>query len=161
MQMWLLLYSGVYLFWLLRFKSFLCYFSSMVLVSSIKFIQGVIPKWALVNKHRTLAKVGLLTCSLGPGSFLRSRARPASSEGPDSLIWKPLPPQVQTNLLIIHSPKINSCYHELDDTYTIFGEGKYKVMFGNNFCFKFSKTCFWKFKEKKFSFIFEIKNMFG
>ena len=40
--------------------------------------------------------------------------------------------------------------------------GKYKVMFGNNFYFLFSKTCFWEYKEKKqFSCIFEIKNMFG
>ena len=23
-----------------------------------------------------------------------------------------------------------------------------KVMFGNNFCFLFSKTCFWEYKEK-------------
>ena len=23
-----------------------------------------------------------------------------------------------------------------------------KIMFGNNFCFLFSKTCFWEFKEK-------------
>ena len=37
-----------------------------------------------------------------------------------------------------------------------------KVMFDNNFCFLFSKTCFWEYKEKKqFSCIFEIKNMFG
>ena len=33
-------------------------------------------------------------------------------------------------------------------------------MFNNSFCFLFSKTCFWKYKEKK-SCIFEIKNMFG
>ena len=32
-------------------------------------------------------------------------------------------------------------------------------MFGNNFCFLFSKTCFWEYEEKKFSCIFEIKNM--
>ena len=25
---------------------------------------------------------------------------------------------------------------------------KYKVMFGNRFCFLFSKTCFWEYKEK-------------
>ena len=24
----------------------------------------------------------------------------------------------------------------------------YKVMFGNSFCFLFSKTCFWEYKEK-------------
>ena len=36
-------------------------------------------------------------------------------------------------------------------------------MFGNNFYFLFSKTCFWEYKEKQFSktCIFEIKNMFG
>ena len=34
-------------------------------------------------------------------------------------------------------------------------------MFGNSFCFLFSKTFFWKYKEKQFSCIFEIKNMFG
>ena len=35
-------------------------------------------------------------------------------------------------------------------------------MFGNNFYFLFSKTCFWEYKKKKqFSCIFEIKNMFG
>ena len=35
-------------------------------------------------------------------------------------------------------------------------------MFGNSFCFLFSKTFFWEYKEKKqFSCIFEIKNMFG
>ena len=34
-------------------------------------------------------------------------------------------------------------------------------MFGNSFCFLFSKTCFWEYKEKKISCIFEIKNMFG
>ena len=43
--------------------------------------------------------------------------------------------------------------------------GKLKVMFGKNFCFLFSKTYFWEFKKKKkkkkFSCIFEIKNMFG
>ena len=27
---------------------------------------------------------------------------------------------------------------------------KNKVMFGNSFCFLFSKTCFWEYKEKKF-----------
>ena len=37
-----------------------------------------------------------------------------------------------------------------------------QVMFGNSFCFLFSKTCFWKYKEKTIFFcIFEIKNMFG
>ena len=34
-------------------------------------------------------------------------------------------------------------------------------MFGNIFYFPFSKTCFWEYKEKKNSCIFEIKNMFG
>ena len=34
-------------------------------------------------------------------------------------------------------------------------------MFGNSFCFLFSKTYFWEYKEKKISCIFEIKNMFG
>ena len=35
-------------------------------------------------------------------------------------------------------------------------------MFGNSFYFLFSKTYFWKYKEKKqFYYIFEIKNMFG
>ena len=34
-------------------------------------------------------------------------------------------------------------------------------MFDNIFCFIFSKTCFWENKEKKNSYIFEIKNMFG
>ena len=37
-------------------------------------------------------------------------------------------------------------------------------MFGNNFCFPFSKTCFQEYKKKekkKNSYIFEIKNMFG
>ena len=40
---------------------------------------------------------------------------------------------------------------------------KYKVMFGNSFCFIFLKTCFGEYKKKKkqFSCIFEIKNMFG
>ena len=33
-------------------------------------------------------------------------------------------------------------------------------MFGNSFCFLFSKTCFWEYKKKN-SCIFEIKNMFG
>ena len=37
---------------------------------------------------------------------------------------------------------------------------KTKVMFGNNFCFLFSKTCFGEYKEKKISCIFEIKNIF-
>ena len=33
-----------------------------------------------------------------------------------------------------------------------------KVMFDNNFYFRFSKTCFWEYKKKKqFSCIFEIK----
>ena len=34
-------------------------------------------------------------------------------------------------------------------------------MFGNNFYFLFSKTCFWECKEKQFYYIFEIKSMFG
>ena len=34
-------------------------------------------------------------------------------------------------------------------------------MFDNSFYFLFSKTCFWEYKEIQFSFIFEIKNMFG
>ena len=34
-------------------------------------------------------------------------------------------------------------------------------MFGNSFCFLILKTCFWEYKEKKNSCIFEIKNMFG
>ena len=34
-------------------------------------------------------------------------------------------------------------------------------MFGNSFCFLFSKTYFGEFKEKKNSYIFEIKNMFS
>ena len=34
-------------------------------------------------------------------------------------------------------------------------------MFGNNFYFLFSKTCFWEYKEKTISCIFEIKNMFS
>ena len=34
-------------------------------------------------------------------------------------------------------------------------------MFGNSFYFLFSKTCFWEYKKKQFSCIFEIKNMFG
>ena len=34
-------------------------------------------------------------------------------------------------------------------------------MFGNSFCFLFSKAYFQKYKEKKISCIFEIKNMFG
>ena len=34
-------------------------------------------------------------------------------------------------------------------------------MFGNIFCFLFSKTCFGEYKEKLFSSIFEIKNIFG
>ena len=37
-------------------------------------------------------------------------------------------------------------------------------MFGNNFCFPFSKTYFQEYKKKrkkKNSYIFEIKNMFG
>ena len=35
-------------------------------------------------------------------------------------------------------------------------------MFGNSFYFLFSKTYFWKYKEKnQFYYIFEIKNMFG
>ena len=34
-------------------------------------------------------------------------------------------------------------------------------MFGNSFYFLFSKNCFWEYKEKKISYIFEIKNMFG
>ena len=34
-------------------------------------------------------------------------------------------------------------------------------MFGNSFCFLFSKTCFWEYKKKQFFCIFEIKNMFS
>ena len=34
-------------------------------------------------------------------------------------------------------------------------------MFGNIFRFLFSKTCFGEYKEKLFSSIFEIKNIFG
>ena len=37
-------------------------------------------------------------------------------------------------------------------------------MFGNSFYFLFLKTCFWEYKnkiKKQFSYIFEIKNMFG
>ena len=34
-------------------------------------------------------------------------------------------------------------------------------MFGNGFYFLFSKSCFWEYKEKQFSCIFEIKNMFS
>ena len=34
-------------------------------------------------------------------------------------------------------------------------------MFGNIFCFLFSKTCFWEYKEKTIFLYFEIKNMFG
>ena len=34
-------------------------------------------------------------------------------------------------------------------------------MFGNSFCFLFSKTCFWEIKKKNIPCIFEIKNMFG
>ena len=36
-------------------------------------------------------------------------------------------------------------------------------MFGNSFCFLFSKTCFcfWEYNEKKNFLYFEIKNMFG
>ena len=34
-------------------------------------------------------------------------------------------------------------------------------MFGNCFYFLFSKTCFEEYKKKKFSCIFEIKNIFG
>ena len=29
-----------------------------------------------------------------------------------------------------------------------------KVMFGNSFCFLFSKTCFWEYKEKTIFFFF-------
>ena len=29
-----------------------------------------------------------------------------------------------------------------------FQHQKIKVMFGNSFCFLFSKTCFWEYKEK-------------
>ena len=39
--------------------------------------------------------------------------------------------------------------------------GEYKAMFGNSFYFLFSKTCFWGYKKKQFSCIFEIRNMFG
>ena len=42
----------------------------------------------------------------------------------------------------------------------IFKRWEYKVMFGNNFYFLFSKTCFGEYKKKKFYCIFEIKNMF-
>ena len=43
-----------------------------------------------------------------------------------------------------------------------FFEQDIKVMFGNIFCFLFSKTFFfWEYKEKKNSCIFKIKNMFG
>ena len=37
-------------------------------------------------------------------------------------------------------------------------------MFGNNFCYLFSKTCFWEYKEKNnflVFLIFETKNTFG
>ena len=34
-------------------------------------------------------------------------------------------------------------------------------MFNNSFYFLFSKTCFQEYKEKQFSCISEIKNMFG
>ena len=40
-------------------------------------------------------------------------------------------------------------------------EGDTEVMFGNSFCFLFSKTCFWEYKEKTIFLYFEIKNMFG
>ena len=36
-----------------------------------------------------------------------------------------------------------------------------KVMFGNSFCFLFSKLVFGNKKRKQFSCIFEIKNIFG
>ena len=37
-----------------------------------------------------------------------------------------------------------------------------KVIFSNNFCFLFSKTCFWEYKgKKKFSCNFLNKKMFG
>ena len=36
-----------------------------------------------------------------------------------------------------------------------------KFMFGNSFCFLFSKTCFWEYKEKTIFLYFWIKNMFG
>ena len=38
-------------------------------------------------------------------------------------------------------------------------EKKKKVMFGNSFCFLFSKTFFGNIKKKQFSCIFEIKNI--
>ena len=34
-------------------------------------------------------------------------------------------------------------------------------MLGNSFYFLFSKTCFWEYKKKKNSCIFEIKNIIG
>ena len=40
-------------------------------------------------------------------------------------------------------------------------EGDTEVMFGNSFCFLFSKTCFWEYKEKTIFLYFEIKNMFS
>ena len=36
-----------------------------------------------------------------------------------------------------------------------------KVMFGNSFVFYFQKLVFKNIKKKQFSYIFEIKNMFG
>ena len=38
---------------------------------------------------------------------------------------------------------------------------KGKVMFGNSFYFLFSKTCFWKYKEKTIFLYFWNQNMFG
>ena len=34
-------------------------------------------------------------------------------------------------------------------------------MFDNSFCFLFSKTCFWDYKEKTIFLYFLNKNMFG
>ena len=34
-------------------------------------------------------------------------------------------------------------------------------MFGNSFCFLFSKTCFWEYKEKTIFLYFLNKKIFG
>ena len=52
--------------------------------------------------------------------------------------------QARGQIFVISKPKY-WCIGWVD-----FGKGveRIKVMFGNSFCFLFSKTCFWKYKEK-------------
>ena len=53
--------------------------------------------------------------------------------------------------LFILSDYINEITNFIIELITIYSPvvwSKFKVMFGNSFCFLFSKICFWNYKEK-------------